>query len=291
MQQSFFWVASCLTMMPCILAPQAVQAANSSVWEAGNSLIDTTNYAGLAPYYWFANFGNANNVSNQPMDQNEARNLPSWLHFETRSACIAKDDGCVTADATNRTGFSFSENTTTLAGATSSGGPAFNTLTLPNASTGASGEAFDTLNSTGNTSSMMSMRILAGAPSSFRIWLVTDNGPGTQQARARVNLRNTTGPPLYGGDSDQVSGEALPGGQRLDNAVNPLAHDGTADAWAFLLSDVNTDDVVTFQMTGGVGVLPGFSGFMIQVVPEPTSASLLALGAVSFGWFPRRRHG
>jgi hypothetical protein len=88
-----------------------------------------------------------------------------------------------------------------------------------------------------------------------------------------------------------VSGEALPNGQRLDNAANPLAHNGTADAWAFLLGDVNLDDIVTFQMTGGVGVLPGFSGFMIQVVPEPTSATLLALGAGSLGWFGRRRRG
>jgi hypothetical protein len=278
-------------MVTCIAAPPVVHAANSSIFEAGNSLIDTTNYTGLAPYYWFANFRNANNVSGQPMDQNEARNLPSWLHFETRSACIAKDDSCATSDATNRTGFSFSENTTLLTGATSSGGPAFNTLTLPNAALGASGEAFDTLNTVGNTSSLMSMRILAGAPSSFRIWLVTDNGPGTQQARARVNLRNTTGPPLYGGDSDTASGEALPNGQRLDNAANPLAHNGIADAWAFLLGDVNADDIVTFQMTGGAGVLPGFAGFMIQVVPEPTSAALLAFGVVGLGCFQRRRHG
>jgi hypothetical protein len=269
------------TVVAVLSSTQIGSAANLSVWEPANSLIDTTNYNGLAPYYWFANVKNANTVSGQPMNQNQASNLPSWLHFEANPACLGKADDCTTADATNRTGFSFSENTTSGAGATSSGGPGFNTLTLPNGSSGSSGEAFDTLNTAGNTSSMMSMRVLAGAPSSIRIWLVTDNGPGTQQARARVNLRNTTGSPAFGGDSDQVSAEALPNGQRLDNAVNPAAHNGTADAWSFLLGDVNTDDIITFQMTGGTGVLPGFAGFMIQEVPEPASASLVLCGLMT----------
>lgn len=279
-----------LALVGALVGSAAVEAANLSTWEAANSLVDTTNYNGLAPYFWFANVGSPTATSGQPMNQNEVSNLPSWLHFETRPGCIGKADDCTTADATNRTGFSFSENSTTLVGATSSGGPAFNTLTLPNGVTGVSGEAFDTLNTTGNTSSMMSMRVLAGAPSAARIWVVTDNGPGTQQARVRVNLRNTTGPPSYGGDSDQVSAEALPNGARLDNAANPNAHNGTADAWAFLLSDLNADDIITFQITGGAGVLPGFAGFMVQGVPEPGSLALLLFGvATGAGLRLRRR--
>lgn len=282
MKRSFrMYFLLALSFHSAILLSATVFAANVSVWEAANSLVDTTNYNGLAPYYWFADVGNQSAVSAQPMNQNEVANLPSWLHFETRPGCIGKADDCSTADATNRTGFSFSENSTTLVGATSSGGPAFNTLTLPNGTTASSGEAFDTLNSTGNTSSMLSMRVLAGAPSSARIWVVTDNGPGTQQARVRVNLRNTTGPPSYVGDSDQASAEALPNGVRLDNALNPNAHNGTADAWAFLLSDLTADDIITFQITGGAGVLPGFAGFMIQGVPEPASLVLVIFGCAA----------
>src|SRR4051794_41854021 len=188
------------TAVAVISSPQIGSAANLSVWEPASSLIDTTNYNGLAPYYWFANVKNANTVSGQPMNQNQASNLPSWLHFEANPACVGKADDCSTADATNRTGFSFSENTTTGAGATSSGGPGFNTLTLPNGISGSSGEAFDTLNTAGKKSSVMLMRVLAGAPGSVRVLGVTENGPGTQQGGGRGGFRKKKRPPgLRGG--------------------------------------------------------------------------------------------
>src|ERR671914_535353 len=83
----------------CLVTPQAAQAVNSTVWESGNSLVDTTNYTGLAQYHWFANFNNPNAVTGAPMNDHEARNLPSWLHLETRPDCIGDDDSCAVADS------------------------------------------------------------------------------------------------------------------------------------------------------------------------------------------------
>jgi hypothetical protein len=272
------------TMLIWAVSP-AAWAVNSVVWESSQSRIDTTDYTGLAPYYWFANFNNATAVTGAAMNQNEARNLPSWIHFETDPAFIGKDDSGLNDDSTNRTGWSFTESPPN--GATSIGGqPGYNNLTLPNGSSGVSGNAVDSLSTTGNTSSMTALRILAGAPEAFRIWMVSDNGAGANfhsQIRMRVNLRDTAGPPLYDGDSDQQEGEALPNGVRIGQT--PAGINGIADAWAFRVSGVNENDIVTLRPTsaGGIpGSLPGFAGFMIEVIPEPTSFLLLAIGVV--GW-------
>jgi hypothetical protein len=279
----------------CFLSSQTAQAVNTISWEAANSLVDTTNYNGLAPYFWFANFNNTTAVTGAPMDDHEARNLPSWLHLETRPGCIGMADDCTTADSTNRTGFSFTESPPN--GSTSIGGQTlFNMLTLPDGSSGISGEAVDSVSGVVGTSSMLAIRVLDGAPSSIRMWVVTDNGTGPNyhdQIRMRVNLRdNTVGPPDWddSGDMDQVEAEAMPSGQRIGNT--PEGHNGIADAWAFRLDGVNLHDIITVRPTalGGIpGDLSGFAGIMIQVIPEPSSAMLLLLSGIGFIWTGLRR--
>jgi hypothetical protein len=288
----FFWVAAFAVATVCVSRPHPVQAQNSVVWEASQSLVDTTNFTGLAPYYWFANFNNSTPVTGAAMNQNEARNLPSWLHFETNPAFIGKDDGGINNDATIRTGFSFTESPPN--GATSIGGQAgYNMLTLPDGTSGRSGNAVDSLSTTGNTSSMAALRILPGAPNAFRIWMVSDNGSGDNfhsQIRMRVNLRDTNGPPLFDGDLDQQEGEALPTGMRIGQI--PQGINGTADAWAFRVSGANANDILTLRPTsaGGIpGSLPGFAGFMIQEIPEPSSGLLLAIGVIGAAVKIRRR--
>jgi hypothetical protein len=148
---------SLMLVTPLVL-PNA-HAANSVSFEYGNSIIDTPtgNFTGLGQYYWFANFQNPNSLSpvtGAPMNQNEAKSLPSWLHLESNPACIGTADDCSTPDNTYRTGFSFLENTTPAnpgpppyptIGATSTGGQAgFNAMTLPNGMSGISGLAVDT---------------------------------------------------------------------------------------------------------------------------------------------------
>jgi PEP-CTERM motif len=280
--------------LACCRAPQTALAANSVTWESSRSLIDTTNYTGLTPFYWFANFGNATAVTGAPMDQNEARNLPSWIHLESRPACMGRADDCLSADTTIRTGFSFVESGT---GSTSTGGQAgFNTLTLPNGTMGLSGQAVDNPDGAGTTAQMVFMRILPGAPSALRMWVVTDNGSGAnynQQARMRVSLRGTNGPPDFSGDLEQVEGEALPNGVRIGQT--PVGMNGIADAWAFRLDDLTLHDVFTVRPTGVGGIpgsFPAFAGIMIEVIPEPSSVALLTVGAFACAATRcRRRHG
>jgi hypothetical protein len=280
----------------CALVLPAVGMANGVVWEANRSKIDTTNYASLpATYYWFANFqtGALTPVTGAGMDSNEARNLPSWIHLETRPACKGFADDCTTADATIVSGYSFTE-TGLGGGSSSTGGQAgFNDLTLPDSTFGRSGQAVDTGSGVGTTTSMAALRILAGAPESFRMWVVVDNGVDpnfNSQARLRVNLRDTTGPPGFGDASAAVEAEALPGGFRLITAgSDPRANNGVADAWSFKLSGVNLHDRINIRPSSAGGDFGAFAGIMIQVVPEPSSVMLLMLGAVGTLISMRRR--
>jgi hypothetical protein len=120
--------------------------------------------------------------------------------------------------------------------------------------------------------------------------MVTDHGSGANfhgQARMRVNLRDTNGPPLFDIDSDQQEAEALPGGVRIGQT--PAGINGIADAWAFRLSGLNANDVITLRPTSLAGSLPGFAGFMIQVVPEPSSIVLWVIAAAGSATIRRRR--
>ncbi len=285
------------------LSPQSARAANAVTFELGNSLIDTTNYNGLAPYYWFANFGNASSTSGQPMNLNEAKNLPSWIHLDSNPACVGTADNCSTPDNTYRTGFSFVENTTAdppgpppypNAGGTSTGG--FSTLTLPNGSTGTSGQAVDTVTAqAGQSTHLLYLHILPGAPSALRIWVVTDNGTQAgnaayqEQARQRVSFRHNDDAANSfpdSSDAEQVDAEATNGGRIGQFAEG---HNGIADAWSFLFTDVNANDFITIRPTAaGGGVTgfpqnrPAFAGIMIQAVPEPSSVMLMMLGVLSY---------
>lgn len=294
--RKLLWLAFGLAILFCVSATSKSQAANLVTWESTNSLIDTTNYTGLAPYYWFANFANSSAVTSAGMDQNEARNLPNWIHLETRPACKGFADDCSTADGTLRTGYSFTE-TGVGGGSSSTGGqPGFNDLTLPVGTLGRSGQAVDTGSGFDTSTSMMEFRILSGAPDAFRMWVVVDNGAGANfnmESRLRVNLRDTNGPPDYTGDIDTSEAEAKPGGFRLiETGSDPRANNGIADAWSFLLSGVNENDLVIVKPTSTGFTYGAFAGIMIQPIPEPSSMVLILLGCVGYCRVaPRRRWG
>jgi hypothetical protein len=276
----------------CFTSSQSV--ARTVTWETANSLIDTTDYTNLAPYWWFANFGNPMAVTGAGMNSSEARNLPSWIHLETRPACKGFQDDCTTPDALISTGYSFKEDGPGGGSSSTGGQPGFNTLTLPDSSSGISGQAIDTGSGPGTTTSMAQIRILPGAPDSFRMWVVLDNGVDPNfntQSRLRVNLRNTTGPPSYTPDgSADAEDEAEPGGLRLiTTGSDPRANNGVADAWSFFLEGVELHDVITIRPSSVGADFGAFAGIMIA--PEPSSAALLVLGVFGFGWIGRRRRG
>lgn len=277
-----------------LLAATTFAQANTIQWEATNSLVDTTNYSGVGPYYWFANFNNPTAVTGAATDASEARNLPSWLHLETRHAYIGKDDGGLNADSTIRTGYSFVENGAGTAGGGTVGGQSnFNALTLPGGLSGISGQVLELQQGLNNTTSQLAIRVLEGAPSALRIWVVTDNGFGANfniQNRIRINLRNSVGAPFYADSGASVEAEALPGGFRLiQDGSAAYANNGIADAWSFKLGGVEPNDIITVRPTGGAGFTnyAGFSGLLIQAIPEPASAFMLALafaGLTAFRW-------
>ena len=225
--------------------------------------------------------------------------MPSWIHLETRHAFIGKDDSGVNSDTTFRTGYSFVENGTQTAGGGTVGGlpNTFNRLTLPDGLSGVSGQVLELQQGLNNTTTQLAIRILDGAPESFRIWVVTDNGAGTSfnvQNRIRVGLRNTVGPPTFeGGDTLQVEAEALPGGFRLAGQAGsiPAATNGLADAWSFLLNSVEENDLVTIRPSGGAGFTnyAGFAGLIIQPIPEPASATMVGIALAGVGLIRRSR--
>lgn len=283
-----------------VLAVTSFAHANTVVWEAASSLVDTTNYSGIGPYYWFANFNNPAPTSFPAVgatDASEARNLPSWLHLETRHDFIGKDDSGLNSDSTFRTGYSFVENSAGTAGGGSVGGLSnFNTLTLPDGSSGISGQVLELQQGLNNTTTQLAIRVLDGAPESFRIWVVTDNGAGTGfnvQNRIRVGLRNTSGPPTFeGGDTLQVEAEALPEGLRLiQDGSASYANNGIADAWSFKLGGVEPNDIITVRPTGGAGFTnyAGFAGLIIQPIPEPATATTIGLALVGLSCIAGRR--
>lgn len=279
-----------------LLASATTAQANTVSWEAANSLVDTTNYSGVGPYYWFANFNNPTAVTGAATDASEARSLPSWLHLETRHAFIGKDDSGLNADSTIRTGYSFVENGAGTAGGGTVGGQSnFNTLTLPSGLSGISGQVLELQQGLNNTTSQLAIRVLDGAPDALRIWVVTDNGAGANfniQNRIRINLRNTDGSPNYADVGGTVEAEALPEGLRLIQAGSAAyANNGLADAWSFKLGGVQANDIITVRPTGGAGFTnyAGFAGLIIQPIPEPATATMLILASSSVALVGRNR--
>ncbi|HEX2476404.1 MAG TPA: PEP-CTERM sorting domain-containing protein [Lacipirellulaceae bacterium] len=247
------------------------------------------------------NYNSAFAATGLPLNFSEARNLPSWIHLGTNPACSGFADDCSTVDTTDATGFTFSAGTTGTGGESS-----FNILTLPDGTTGLSGQALSTAS---GTDSFAHFRTLSGVPDSFRMWVVVDNGADpnfNSQSRLRVNIRNTSGPPAFTPEgSADSTGEALPVGtdslphRLIDGTLSdPNANNGTADAWSFLLSGVTEHDYITFQMTGNGSDKAAIAGFMIEPLTTTGARSVTwesanslvnttnYTGLADYHWFP-----
>jgi hypothetical protein len=209
--------------------------------------------------FWFANFGATIPQTGQAINANEASSLPSWL----------------TVNPT--------PDTTFASTATTSGGHtpwAF--LTLPDGTNGLSGAVVDsnTANNSNNTVRMLELG--PGAPRKFYLHIVTDNTAGQHDPAGRLRARYEKS-----GDFD-VSAVNVPPGLAANMNSAPDVY-----TWLYDIGGGNlpAGAFIKLQINSGVaGENASISGFMIDNVPEPSSALLLILGAGACGFARRRRN-
>ena len=135
--------------------------------------------------------------------------------------------------------------------------------------TGLSGALVDPRATNNSNNTISDMPILAGAPSSFLLHVITDNTNLEHDPLNKIRAR------------EDVGGE--------DSQASNLTFDGSPDVYTFRYDGVVAGDAIKIQLNSGVaGEAPSIAGIMIDVViPEPTSAALLVLG--SLGLISRRR--
>ena len=74
------------------------------------------------------------------------------------------------------------------------------------------------------------------------------------------------------------------------NDPPPSTYNGTADVYTFRYTGFKDGDIIKLQLnSGNAANRAGFAGLMFDVVPEPSSMLLLALGACGLLGRARRR--
>ena len=275
-------VASALAVLALSHTANA-QPVPTVKYEPGLSAIDTTDYSSVpADGWWFANFDTSILETGQPVAQNAVDNLPSWLQL---------DNNFDPNPATSTYSWDQENVLGTLVNASEStgGNAAFNSLTLPDGTSGLSGQAITTweAGNDGQSRNLVS-RLLVGpdAPPSFRLWVVVDNedantGTGVRRVKARLS-----GAGVLPDTEDDT-------GNGIDDTRNNVA-----DAYSFLYKRISEGDNVRIQLrttNSPIGGNPanilgaGMAGFIVQEIPEPTTAGLLVLGVMGVCSASRRR--
>jgi hypothetical protein len=206
--------------------------------------------------YWFANFAATTPVDGAVVDSNDREALPSW---------VAPINGA--------------PDTTFAGTATSSGGhTTWAFLTLPNGETGLSGAVVDSATANNSNNTIRQLDLGPGTPSQFLFHIVTDNTAGQHDPASRLRARaEETG--VF-----DVSGPNTPTG--LAANMN-----GTPDVYTFLYSGMTDNTFIKLQLNSGVvGETASIAGFMFDAIPEPSSAVLVLIGAVSYAAASLPRH-
>ncbi len=242
-------------------------AANATVTPTSPTYTDTTDYSASGASIGRAGFVFFNWDAPSPtggfgasiVNQNVNDQLPSWLELDYDP---------------NSADFSFG-NDTGLETFAKGGINTWDTLTLPDGTSGLSGALVDPA-SDGNTNNTISaLYVRPGGPTTFWVHIVVDNTNGEHDPASRLRARE---------DADGASSRlnSIPD---LDGAT---AGHG-ADVYSFLYTNVQGNDFLKIQLNSGVGGEDAsIAGFMIDVIPEPTSAALLVLGSLGC-LFSRRR--
>lgn len=202
--------------------------------------------------YLFFNF-DAPGATTGPVDQNVVNALPSWLGVDfdplSPNYSFGQDVG---------------EEAFSKGGETS-----WSTLTLPDGTTGLSGALVDPRADDNSNNTIKNLAVLSGAPAGFYLHIVTDNTNLEHDSANRLRAR------------EDVSD--------LDVRLRDPSFDGSPDVYTFLYRGVAPGDVVKIQLNSGVaGESPSIAGIMFDVVPEPASGALIAIGALGLGLLRRR---
>ncbi len=260
------WLGIAALTVVCLPSVQVVRATTSVTFPSGvldpalPTYADETDYSpsGLnlgKDGYLFFNFDASTDSGNDPVGDDRADTLPSWIGVEYDPIFAAYSFGTDPGQETYSRG-----GVTTWA-----------SITLPDGiAPGLSGALVDPAADDNSDSAIYNLAILPGAPSSFWMHVVTDNTNLEHDSAGRIKAK------------DNVSGEEA----RLNN----LTFNGIPDVYSFLFKGVTAGDVLQVQLNSGVaGEDPSIAGIMFDVVPEPTSAALLLLGGVFLGLADRRR--
>lgn len=173
--------------------------------------------------YWFPNFANPSSSKLAPIPTKLVDEFPDWI-------VVDYDTGSPT--------YSFALDSPSSAFATG-GQVSYNNFTLPNGTTGLSGQLIDDMNSTGTQSNniISGIAFTADAPSAFLLTVILDNAPTSEfTSVSRMRVRNDS------------PGGAMEAEVTLDGLYTGLTHNGTADAHQFKLTGVVPDGFFKIQL-------------------------------------------
>jgi len=268
--KKFTWLATGTLAIICLLGMQAVQATTAITFldSSGNPAAlnpASPTHANASDYsaaglnigqsgYLFFNFGQTADTGPLPVGDNRADALPSWIGVDY-------DPNSATYSFGQDAGFeAFSQG----------GVSSWASLTLPDGTTGNSGAIIDPKADNNSNNTIKNLPILAGAPSSFLLHIVTDNTNLDHDPVNRIRAR------------EDISG--------FDAKTRNLSFNSNPDVYTFRYDGVAVGDVIKVQLNSGVGgVSPSIAGIMFDVVPEPASAMMLLLGGLGLALAGRCR--
>jgi hypothetical protein len=232
-------------------------APAASITYVGASLNQTNlSSTGLnvgAAGYWFAQFAAGSPVTGATVNANSRNAAPAWTQFD-----FTAGSPTVTFSATGPV--------------TSESKSAWSTLTLPNGETGLSGSIVDA-NTAGNSNNTVSEILLQGTvPASFLLGIVVDNTNHEHDPIGRIRARGQT--------STNVNIEANTFPQPGSGGF-----DAVPDVYTFRYDGFAAGDWIKIQLNGvaSPSTGAGFAGLTFDIVPEPSTVAILAVGLPGIG--------